>query len=81
MLRRVIAWMDSASINMMLGSLLKEVTASYKKSGFVDKQAQQLASQEIKISLAANNIDLQSYQQVKAWRRRYMAERAKPTIV
>jgi hypothetical protein len=75
MLRRLIGFFDSTSINMMLGSLIKEVTAEYEKSGFDNTRAQQLASQEIKVSLSAHGVDLKSYQQVKAWRTGYMLER------
>jgi hypothetical protein len=75
MLRRLIGFFDSTSVNMMLGSVMREVAAEYEKSGFDSARAQQLASQEIKMSLSVHSIDLKSYRQVKAWRTRYMIER------
>jgi len=75
MLRRLIGFFDSTSVNLMLGSLIREVTAQYEKSGFDSTRAQQLASQEIKMSLSAHGVDLKSYRQVKAWRTGYMVKR------
>ena len=75
MLRRLIGFFDSTSVNMMLGNLIREVAADYEKSGFDSTRARQLASQEIKMSLSAHGVNLKSYQQVKAWRTGYMVER------
>jgi hypothetical protein len=77
MLRSVITWMDSISINMMIGSLLREVAAEYEKEGVPREQARHAASEEIKTSLAHNRIDLHSYAQVKAWRKSYAADARK----
>jgi hypothetical protein len=77
MLPRLAKFFDDIAIKMMFGSLSKEVTFDYEKLGYSSKEAQELARQEMFASMRAKNLNVDSYYDVRAWKKSYMAERAK----
>lgn len=77
MLRWFAQFFDGIAVKMMLGSLNKRITFEYEKSGHARKQAEEMAWQEMFISMRARNLNVASYHDVRAWKSSYMAERAR----
>ena len=77
MLPRLAKLFDGIAIKMMFGSLSKEVTFEYEKLGHPRAAAQELARQEMFTSMRARNLNVDSYSDVRSWKKSYMAERAK----
>lgn len=76
MLPRLAKFFDGIAIQMMIGSLSKEVAFEYEKLGHPRKAAQELAQQEMFASMRARNLNVDSYSDVRSWKKSYMAERA-----
>lgn len=62
---------------MMLGTLTKQVTAEYEKAGYPRVEAEALAGQEITASLKGVGVNIESYYEVREWKKSYMPVRAK----
>jgi len=77
MLPRLAKFFDSIAIRMMIGSLSKEVTFEYEKLGHPTRAAQELAEQEMFASMRARNLNVDSYADVRSWKKSYMAERSR----
>jgi hypothetical protein len=77
MLPRLARFWDDKAVQTMIGTLTKRVAFEYEKAGHPKDEAQKLAQAEIKISLSARLINIDSYYDVRAWKKSYMAERAR----
>ena len=77
MLRRISSLLDGIAIKMMIGSLQKQVIFEYEKAGHPSKEAEKLAQAEMMISMAGQSVNIESYEQVRNWKKSYMAERAR----
>jgi hypothetical protein len=75
MLRWLAQFFDGIAVKMMLGSLNKEITFEYEQSGHARKEAEEMAWQEMFISMRARNLNVNSYHDVRAWKSSYMADR------
>jgi len=77
MLRGLVNFFDGIAIRMMLGSLAKEVSFEYEKLGHPKRTAQELAFQEMFASMRSKNVNVNSYYDVRDWKKSYMLERSK----
>jgi hypothetical protein len=77
MLPRLAKFFDGIAIRMMFGSLSTEVTFEYEKMGHPRKEAQELARQEMFASMRVRNLNVDSYSDVRSWKKSYMAERTR----
>jgi hypothetical protein len=77
MMRGLAQLFDDIAITTMIRSLRKELAVEYEQSGHDTKAAGKLARQEISISIRASKLDVDCYQDVRAWKTSYMTERAK----
>jgi hypothetical protein len=77
MLTGLVKFLDGIAIRMMLGSLSKEVTFEYEKLGHPKRAAHELALQEMYASMRASNLNVNSYYDVRDWKKSYIVERAK----
>jgi hypothetical protein len=76
-LRKFARLLDQFAINMMLGTIVKQVTLLYEKEGYPSQEARALARQEMMASLDGLGVDIESYYAVREWKNSYMAMRAK----
>jgi hypothetical protein len=70
-------YVDGVAIKIMMGTLRAKVVFEYEKAGYSRDEALKLAAAEMMISLAGLNVNTDSYYEVRAWKKSYMAERAR----
>jgi hypothetical protein len=75
--RRLARFLDRMAVQMMLGSLSKQVTYEYEQAGYPSKEAKELAGQEMLVSMRAISLNVDSYSEVRAWKQSYMANRTR----
>jgi hypothetical protein len=77
LLASVARFFDQCAIKMMIGSLMKEVMLEYRKAGYPDNEIEKLAYAEMMISLKGRAVNVESYYEVRDWKKSYMAEGAR----
>src|SRR5450755_2035860 len=69
MFRGLAQLFDDIAIKTILRSLSTAVAIEYETSGCASKEAEKLAWQEMYIAMRAKNLDMNSYHDVRAWKK------------